>query len=85
MHNYIDSDVRAFAEMQDMDSNETWELRVTTLARMLARTLNERESNSSEFEIVIAPNDAWNERLISLIDERCRTMSTEEFLEEVDE
>ena len=85
MQNYLDAEVRQFAEVHELDANETWELRVTTLARMLARTLNERESNSSDFEIVVDPTDGWNDRLINLLEERTRTMSTEEALEMYDE
>lgn len=78
MQNYLDAEVREFAEASGYSADEAWELRVTTLARMLARTLNERESNSSSFEIVVNPHDAWNERLINLLEERTRVMSTEE-------
>lgn len=86
MHNYLDAEVRQFARMHEMDANETWELRVKTLARMLAGVLNERESNSSDFEILVDPvGDCWSERLIGLIDERTRTMSQEEFLEKMGE
>lgn len=83
MQNYLDAEVRQFASRMCMDANETWELRVTTLARMLAGVLNERESNTSDFEIVVDPTVAWNDRLIRLINERTRTMSQEEFLEKM--
>lgn len=79
MQNYLDAEVREFAEISGLDRNETWALRVETLAMMLARTLNERESNSEGFEILTSPFSPWNERLINLLDERVRTMSTEEF------
>lgn len=84
MHNYIDSEVRAFARMHEMDADETWKLRVTTLARMLAGVMNERESNSAGFKIEVDPTEGWNERLVNLIRERTRTLSQEEFMERLE-
>jgi hypothetical protein len=85
MHNYLDAEVREYAELNELSPDETWALRVETLALMLARTLNERESNSEGFEILTSPFSPWNERLINLLDERVRTMSTEEFEDASDE
>lgn len=82
MQNYLDAEVREFAERTGLSRNETWELRVTTLATMLARTLSETESNDSEFKIEVDPvGNVWTERLSRLLSDRTRVLSQEEFLE----
>lgn len=86
MQNYIDSDVRQEAAELGLDANQTWERRVVKLARMLARTLSENESNSESYKIKVPPvGDDWLHFLTTRLARRTEYMSKEEFLGQFEE
>lgn len=69
MHNYLDAEVREFARMKGLDGNQTWELRVTTLAMMLLTVISEGESNSDSHKVAVQ-GGGWPEMLVMRIKER---------------